>query len=128
VTPEEFIVEFLEHLRKQAAVLRSYGAEAQATTCERNAADLGERFRTWWLAELTVPEAAEESGYSETRLRDMAREGKLPHKKPGGENGHIIFARCNLPRRPKPQADDDDIASLADRLLKRRPADLRKPA
>jgi hypothetical protein len=127
MTPE-FVAEFLDHLRKEAATLRSYGAEAQATTCERNAADLGARFTSWWLAELTVTQAADESGYSETRLRELVREGRLPHKKPGGENGNIVIARCDLPRRPNPQPEDDGITSLAERLLRPRPEGLRKPA
>jgi hypothetical protein len=109
----------ITELRVKAADLRAYGATDPAQTCERNARDLEDSFRAWWLADLTVADAAKESGYSEERLREMARDGALPHKKGQGERGHVTVARCDLPRRPRPS--DSTVTSLEVRLLRKRP-------
>jgi hypothetical protein len=119
VSPERFVGDFLAHVRAEAANLRGYGASDQAQAVERVAQHLEDRFRSWWLAELTVTDAARESGYSEERLRQMARNGDLPHTKGEGAKGHVLIARCDLPRRPTPPAAR--ITSIEDRLL-RRPA------
>jgi hypothetical protein len=119
MTPEEFICGFVAKLRAKAAELRSYGAHEPAQTCERNAQDLEDSCRVWWLAELTVAEAAKESGYSEERLRQMCRDGDLPHPKAGGSRGHVMIARCHVPRRPK--APPVVITPIEERLLGRQP-------
>jgi hypothetical protein len=119
MTAEEFVGEFVAKLRAKAAELRSYGALAPAQTCERNAQDLEDSCRGWWLAELTVADAAKESGYSEERLRQMARDGDLPHAKAEGSRGHVLIARCDLPRRPKPPVSP--MSSIQERLLGKRP-------
>jgi hypothetical protein len=117
MTAEEFVGEFVAKLRAKAADLRSYGALAPAQTCERNAQDLEDSCRAWWLAALTVSEAARECGYSEERLRQMARGGELPHTKAEGSRGHIMIARRDLPRRPK--ALVAGLTPLEERLLER---------
>jgi hypothetical protein len=127
MTAEEFVCRFVDSLRQRAADLRSYGAPGPAQTCVRIATELEREFRQWWLTELSITEAAGESGYSEEQLRHMARTGKLPAKKGTGERGHVRIARCHLPRRPKPEPDDG-IASLEARLLGPRQSDLRKRA
>jgi hypothetical protein len=127
MTPEEFVAGFVDHLHREAVTLRSYGAEAQATTCEKNADALGAQFRAFWLAELTIPEAAKECGYAADSLREMVREGTLPHRKAKGDTGSIIIVRADLPRRVKPKAEDR-VTSLAHRLLRPREVDLRKPS
>jgi hypothetical protein len=126
MTPEEFVIAFVDHLHREAVNLRSYGAEAHAQTCDRIAADLGSEFRRWWLAEMSVAEAALESGYTEERLRELARTGEIPSKRPGSGR-HLVIARCDLPRRPKPKADDA-VTSLEERLLHSSSGDLRKSA
>ena len=115
MSPEQFVGDFVAHARADAANLRDFGAADQARAVERVAQDLEERFRGWWLEELTVSQAAGESRYSEERLREMAREGTLPHKKGEGSRGHLTIARCNLPQRPRHK---DNHTSLEERLLR----------
>ena len=112
---ETFVRYFVARLRTKCVELRDYGARDQARVCERIANDLEEQFRGWWLTQLAVSEAAEESGYSEERLREMAREGSLPHKRGDGTRGHITIARCDLPRRPKPR--HTSVEAIEKRLL-----------
>jgi hypothetical protein len=126
VSAERFVGAFVAKLRAKSAELEAYGASDPAKTCGQVAADLEADFRAWWLAELTVSEAARESGYSEERLREMARDGTLPHRKGEGERAHVMIARCDLPKRPKtPEAT---VSTLEARLLRPRKAHLPKRA
>ena len=127
-TPEGFINEFVDELLREAARLRGYAANEQATTCEKIAGDLSGRFRAWWLESLTIAEAAQASGYAEESPRQMAREGRLPHARIGGEIGHLLVRRCDLPTRARPKVQKDGITALADRLLPLGRGGLRKPA
>ena len=117
MTPEVFVAGFVAHLREKAAELRTFGASESAQTCERNAQDLDNACRAWWLAELPVSDAAQESGYSEDGLRQMVREGKLPARKGVGAKGHVLISRCNLPRRPTTPAAP--VNSFEERLLRK---------
>jgi hypothetical protein len=126
VSLKQFVGDFVAHARAEAANLRGYGATDQAQAVERVAQDLEEKFRSWWLAELTVSEAAGESGYSEERLREMAREGTLPHKKGEGSRGHLTIARCNLPQRPRPSLDPS-VSTIETRVLRPKQGHLRRP-
>jgi hypothetical protein len=122
--PERFVRGFIAQLRAKSAELRAYGAAGPAQTCERNAQDLEDAFQGWWLEELPVSEAAGESGYSEERLREMAREGTLPHTKGDGSRGHLRIARCNLPQRPKLSLDQS-VNTIETRLLRPKQGHLR---
>ncbi len=76
--------------------------------------------------ELTIAEAAAESGYSEEQLRRLVREEKLETQPRAGPRSHIRIRRRNLPKRPKkresspstcasgydPEEDARDIARL----------------
>lgn len=125
MSADRFVGDFLAKLRAKSADLRAYGASAPAQACEQVATELEADWRAWWLAGLTVSEAATESGYSEERLREMARDGTLPHEKGEGSRGHLTIARRDLPRRPKPTPAP--VSSLEQRLLHPRPqAPLRK--
>jgi hypothetical protein len=125
VSADQFVADFVARLRGKAGDLRAYGAEGQAAACDRNAQHLEDEWRAWWLADLTVAQAAAESGYSEERLREMTRDGALPHKKGDGPKGQLLIARRDLPRRPVPiETPDNDIGT---RLLKKRHR-LKKPA
>jgi hypothetical protein len=123
VSADTFVSGFIAGLHRKSAELQAYGASAAGQACERIAQDLEEEFRAWWLAELTVNEAAEESGYSEERLREMARAGTIPHRKGEGDKGHVMIARKDLTKRPR--APEAIISTLETRLL-RRPTPLRK--
>lgn len=68
--------------------------------------------------ELTVAEAAEESGYHEDTLREYVREGRIPDARPPGSQGRIKIKRKHLPRKP-PEAesrDHDVVESLEEDL------------
>jgi hypothetical protein len=119
VGADTFVRGFIAGLRRRSAELRDYGASDAGQACDRIAQDLEEEFRAWWLAQLSVSEAAEESGYSEERLREMAREGSLPHQKGDGSRGHITIARCDLPQRPKMRLAKS-MEVLEERLLRPR--------
>lgn len=116
---DRFVSGFIARLHRKSAELKAYGASGAGQACERIAQDLEEEFRAWWMAHLTVSEAAEESGYSEERLREMAREGSLPHHKRDGPRGHITIARCDLPQRPKMRLPQS-MEALEKRLLRPR--------
>jgi hypothetical protein len=126
MTAADFVNKFVAQLRGKAAQLRAYGAASIAQTCEQIASDLEGELRAWWLADLTIAEAARESGYSEERLRQMAREGTIAYIKSAGTKGAILIARRDLPRRPDPRSCN--VASLEERLLHQPGNGLRKPA
>jgi hypothetical protein len=116
VTPEKFVEDFVSKLRARGSELAAYGALGPAKTCSQIATELEADFRAWWLTALTIGEAAEESGYSEERLREMTRDGSLPHRKGEGSRGHITLARCDLPQRPKPRLAPS-IQAIEERLV-----------
>jgi hypothetical protein len=66
----------LTQLRAKSSDLDRYACTEAAKTCEANATDLESAFTAIWLAELSVADAARESGYSEERLREMPRRSK----------------------------------------------------
>jgi len=122
MTTEEFVHGFVSEARSRAGMLSTWGAIEAAGACEQLAKELETAFRRWWLAELSIADAADESGYSEERLRQMARDGEIPHSKGSGRRGHLRIARCNLPRRP----NHPRISSLEERLLRPPSSALRK--
>lgn len=93
---EGFVGRQVAAFRERAALLASYGAREAGEAIEHTALDLESAFRTWWLAELTVAEAAEEAGYSEERIRDLARDNRQ-----GGRTGPLRLRRCDLPRKSR---------------------------
>lgn len=82
-----------------------HGAGGQAETLLRCAEDLTAELRELLHEELTIADAADESGYSEDHLRRLVREGTLPN---AGENGAPRIRRRNLPRKPDARAGGDD--------------------
>lgn len=68
--------------------------------------------------ELSVAEAAEESGYSEDTLREYVRDGRIPDSRPPGSQGRIKIRRKHLPRKPpEPESPDlDAVESLEEDL------------
>lgn len=92
--------------RERAGQQRELGADAQAKTLEWCADRLEEQVREWQSEKLTIERAAAESGYSETHLRRLLREGTIPN---AGEEHHPRIRRYHLPR--KPSAGAGTIAS-----------------
>jgi hypothetical protein len=104
--------------RDRAAELRRYGAEPQAVTLEAAAAELDAALREAADEPLTLAEAAEESGYSERRLRELVAAGEVPQ---AGRKGRPRVRRGDLPRRPSRRATTGyDARADAARLLANR--------
>ncbi len=84
-------------LRQDAARLRRYGAEAQATAIEATLAQLEATNRVAEEEPLTLQNAAQRSGYSVDHLGRLVRDGDIPNAgRPGAPR---ILAR-DLPSRP----------------------------
>jgi hypothetical protein len=83
--------------REMAEEQREFGAEAQARTLEWSAANLEVAWREWELEELTLQEAAEESGYSEDHLGRLIRDGSIPN---AGQPYAPRILRRDLPKKP----------------------------
>lgn len=75
------------------------------------AAELETALREYNNEQLTVAEAAEESGYSEDALRELVRDGPIPDTRPPGSQGRITIKRKHLPRKP-PEAAPPDIEAV----------------
>jgi hypothetical protein len=82
--------------RERATELRRFGAEPQAVTLEAVAAELEAALRAADDEELTLKEAAAESGYSAERLRHKVAEGDVPN---AGRKGAPRIRRADLPRK-----------------------------
>lgn len=126
MSAERFIADEVARLRAKATDLEAWGATDAAATCGKVATELEANWRAYWLADLDVATAAEESGYTEDHLRSLVRDHKLPAAKGNGTKGHLRIARCNLPHRAKPAPSP--VASLEERLLRKRDPLLQKPA
>lgn len=76
----------------------------------RLAEDLEERLRELELEELTLQQAASETGYSYSALDKMERRGDLPSESRGGTR---YVRRSDLPRKPagKRESEGPDVAA-----------------
>ncbi len=95
---EAFIASQARGFRERAEILARYGAKESAMSLQQAAEDLESAFRGWWMGELTVAEAAEEAGYSEERMRELVREGRIVGGRLGNA-GPFKVRRCDLPRK-----------------------------
>ena len=102
--------------QNEAGVLRRRGAPVQAEVLEGCARELDERVDSWLNELLSVADACAESRYSEDRLRELVREGRIPDQRDGGA-GRILIRRADLPRRPGASPPSDDL-SIVDDLAK----------
>lgn len=98
--------------RTRAVELEPYSASA-AEAFRTAAVELDEALREAADAELTLDEAASESGYSKRRLREMVAAGGLPN---AGRKGAPRIRRGDLPRKPRSN-DGFDAAAEARRLV-----------
>ena len=77
---------------------RPYGAGSETASLLRVVADeLEEMMQAHLLEELTVPEAAAESGYSEWHLRELLRNRVIEARRNGSR---WLIQRRYLPQRP----------------------------
>lgn len=90
----------LAALREEAAVFRRRGLEEWATFEESLVDQFEEAWEAWWREPLGIPQASEESGYSEEHLRELVRSGVIPDERPEGSQGRIRIRRCSLPKKP----------------------------
>ena len=84
---------FTDSLRIEVAQLRHRGLSEMADVLESVANDHEQTLDAWFTEELTLHQAAEESGYSYSALQQM----KDLHV---GTSGSPRLRRCDLPRRP----------------------------
>lgn len=111
---EGFIAAQVATFRERGALLAAYGAREASDALHRAAGELEATFRAWWLAELTVAEAAAEAGYSEERVRELIREGRVEGNR-AGKAGPLRVRRCDLPRKPTRQ-QPEPLRQVARRL------------
>ena len=84
--------------RAEVEYLARRGLEHEARFCESFAAELEESIREWKYEELTLEAAAEESGYSYSRLQHLVAGDALPNV---GEKGSPRIRRCDIPVKPQ---------------------------
>jgi hypothetical protein len=115
------LVELAEAWEAEAEGLRHRGLEREASMAESFADDLRARLAAWAAEPLSVAEAAGESGYSESRLRQLLAEGQVPN---AGREGAPRILRRDLPARPGQDGPTLELAggerSVADEALARR--------
>ena len=112
---------------QEADLLDRYGCSSVAEMCRMHADELEAAWQEWELEELTITEAARESGYSPEQLRKLVRNGEIPDLRPPGSQGPIRIRRCDLPRRPganggnrephRSRPEQDPIDKFVERLV-----------
>lgn len=80
--------------RAEAELLRRRGQTGPADMADSFAVDLEQALHSWETEELTLGQAAEESGYSYSHLQQMHTSGKLATS---GNGGRPLVRRCDLP-------------------------------
>jgi len=94
MTREDFVIRWRTRLSEWARI----GALVDgAKVCEDVLHDLEAVTRSEDAAEVSLPEAAAESGYSSDHLRRLHRLGKLPAYRKGRK---LFFRSGDLPRKP----------------------------
>lgn len=104
------LADLADEWRDNAAVLRQAGFDRMADTYKRHARQMETAEKARRNEQLTVAEAAKESGYSRKRLRALVREGRIPDDR--DDRGRILIRRGHLPR--KPPESPDEHADLID--------------
>jgi excisionase family DNA binding protein len=74
----------------------------------RAASELETTVARWENAELTVAEAADQTGYTEEHLRRLVRDGKLPADRANGARSHIKIRRADLRTKPNGRPLESD--------------------
>lgn len=116
--PRSPLDELADRLRDEAELFRRRGLDREADLEESLAEEVEEALRAHRREELTLKEAAAESGYSVKRLRELVRKGKIPDNRPDGSRGTIRVRRRDLPRKPAGDRDPEPSAvdSIAGRI------------
>ena len=106
-----------EKWEHDAELLDGYGASEAAAAARLHAQQLRDAVRSAEHELLTPDEAAEASGYSKRRLRELVDEGKLENV---GEKHRPRYRRGDLPTKPGAPtgtADGFDAGAEARRIL-----------
>lgn len=98
------LTDLAKAFRREAIVLRAWGAAGQAAAAEYAASRVDTAFRLWESELLSVSDAALESGYSETHLRRMVTESRIENQ---GSRGAPRIRRADLPKKPTPRRTDE---------------------
>lgn len=96
--------------RDRADELEPYAAPA-AEAFRRAAAELDAALRARAAEELTLGEAAEASGYSKRRLRELVADGTIPQ---AGRKGAPRIRRADLPVKPGQSPRHETVGYDAD--------------
>jgi hypothetical protein len=100
--------------RTEAAMVRRLGADAQAKTLEKCAADLEAREREEQLSLVTLREAEGLSGFTYSALEKMVRTGRLPN---AGTKYRPRLRVADLPRKPGTKLHAETGPELAELVL-----------
>lgn len=104
--------------REQAEQYAADGALVNASVILRRVADELEReYARQQIEPLNIQEAAEESGYSASRLYELVECGKIAN---AGQKNAPRIRRCDLPKRPGPS--NGKVGIVDDDLLETRAA------
>lgn len=103
--------------RSEAEMARRIGADPQATTLDKCAADLESQEREDALRLVTLQEAAALTGYSYSALEKGIRAGRLPN---AGTKYRPRLRVADLPRKPGATIRVEPGPDLAERVLAHR--------
>ena len=109
-----------EIVAKAKEFREAFGDEPRARSLKWAASKIEQALRDDSDELLTLPQAAEISGYHPDSLSRMVREGQLSDLRPPNYKGTIRIRRGDLPIKPsRPHTPPADVRELASRLLKR---------
>ena len=107
-------------LAKAKELREAFGDEPQARSLEWAAMQVERALRDDRDQLLSLPQAAEISGYHPDSLARMVRERQIPDLRPPNSKGPIRIRRVDLPIKPgRSHTPDADVRELASRLDKR---------
>ena len=106
-------------LAKAKEFREAFGAELQARALEWAALQVERALRDESEQLLTLPQAAELSGYHPDSLARMVRDGQIPDLRPPNSKAMIRIRRADLPIKPgRHHTPDADVRELASRLAR----------
>jgi hypothetical protein len=106
-----------EQWRLEAAMARRIGADPQATTLEKCAAELESLEREEGLRLVTLHDAVALTGYSYSALEKGIRAGRIPN---AGTKHRPRIRAVDLPRKPRTTIRVEPGPDLAERVLAHR--------
>ena len=115
--PPMALSELANRWRTEAELLARYGDDRGAHACRMHADELERAVREAEAEELTLAQAAAESGYSPDRLRHMVSGGVIPN---AGEKGAPRIRRGDLPKKRARTPDSFDAHDVARRIMETR--------